>query len=505
MTGRSGRLGSGFYARICVVALVLAIGCGDDRARDQSVPGGETSAWSEESPQWGPRARLQSAVIAECSGIVRSRQYPGVYWVHNDSGDEARIFAINARGDLLKEVAVEGASHVDWEEITADDDGNLYVCDIGNNRSARRDLVIYVIREPDLDRDRSVTVHHRLRFRYPDQAEFPDPARNHDCEAAFWRDDHLYLLSKHRSDTWTRLYRLEDPSADDHEQVLALLDSLDTGSMVTAADLSPDGSELALLTYDYLFLCDLPGEGDRFLSDGSVRRMLFEARQSEAVAHDGAVLVVVNEQGEIHRLARDAVWEVGEAYRSVDADRPFVPDPAVPPALAGGYCPPRRRAVLEPGATVSLELEPAAGEKKEPAPGPDEEAEASIRCEGDGMRVELSWPAAQDPSLVMMIAWGELTTRTIPGPGDQVWSVNATARGFEAHGMDPHSERLPELALVRRGGRVEGSITLPGDCPPAAFNLNLIAASGGEWCWGGEWSMRGPVNPFLWGELVPSP
>ncbi len=33
--------------------------------------------------------------IDELSGIVKSRTYPDVYWVHNDSGDEARIFAVD--------------------------------------------------------------------------------------------------------------------------------------------------------------------------------------------------------------------------------------------------------------------------------------------------------------------------------------------------------------------------------------------------------------------------
>jgi hypothetical protein len=477
----------GLSLGISTLVLNFAWGCGGHLESERSAPATEASAWYEESPEWGPRAHIQAKSIDECSGIVRSRQYPGIDWVHNDSGDAARIFAINARGELVREVAIEGADHVDWEDIAADDHGNLYICDIGNNRSNRRDLAVYVIREPDPHRDRSVTARRRLGFHYPDQVAFPDPARNHDCEAVFWRAGHLYFLSKHRSDTWTRLYRMEDcdpalgepgGSTVDAGQVLTLIDSLDVGSMVTAADLSPDGSELAVLTYDFLFLCKLPAEGDRFLSDGTACRLLFEARQSEAISHEGSVLRVTNEQGEIHLLARDAVTAAGQACAGGGATRPFVPSPSA-----------------------------------------EEEAQATIRCQGDDLRVELSWPAGRlrgkDPLLVMVAAWGSRSDRrTRPGPGDQVWGVYATASGLEASKMDPRSDIPPKLALAQRGDRIEGSITLTAGgeeareraaCPVAALNLNLFVPSGGEWRWGGEWSMRAPVNPFLWGELVAAP
>ena len=34
----------------------------------------------------------------EVSGIVPSRQWPGVFWVHNDSGDETRIYPVGRDG-----------------------------------------------------------------------------------------------------------------------------------------------------------------------------------------------------------------------------------------------------------------------------------------------------------------------------------------------------------------------------------------------------------------------
>ena len=42
-----------------------------------------------------------SPKITECSGLAVSRKNPGVLWVHNDSGDSARLFAVKEDGTLL--------------------------------------------------------------------------------------------------------------------------------------------------------------------------------------------------------------------------------------------------------------------------------------------------------------------------------------------------------------------------------------------------------------------
>src|SRR5262249_6712999 len=156
-------------------------------------------------------------------------RFAGVFWVHNDSGDMARFFAIDSAGTLLREVRVDGARNVDWEDIAIDDSGHLFLGDFGNNRNQRRDLVVYEVDEPHpapsspLPRVFHVPVIRRLPFRFQDQRAFPDSAHfNFDCEAMFWRRGVLYLLNKHRSDIRTTLYRL-DPAADTRQQVAVRL------------------------------------------------------------------------------------------------------------------------------------------------------------------------------------------------------------------------------------------------------------------------------------------
>ena len=47
-----------------------------------------------------PAGKIRHPPVNEMSGIVRSRTYDDVWWVLNDSGDSARLFAVNGKGDV---------------------------------------------------------------------------------------------------------------------------------------------------------------------------------------------------------------------------------------------------------------------------------------------------------------------------------------------------------------------------------------------------------------------
>ncbi|MCA9561465.1 MAG: hypothetical protein KC583_23120 [Myxococcales bacterium] len=267
-----------------------------------------------------PGPRLQHPDLDEASGLTASRRYPGVFWTHNDSGGDARLFAVTADGRTVGTVDVEGATATDWESITTDDAGHLYVGDIGNNWSTRRDLVVYRLREPDPRRGGAVKVDRAIRFRFPDQTAFPDPARGFDCEALFWAphpqtgQGTLYTLTKRRSDRRTSLYRFDDLSGG-AEVVLTRVgepfevggDPARYGGMVTAADATPDGRQLVVLTYHALFVFERPSPTDDRYLTRLVNRVELDQDvtvQAEAVAWDGDEVVIANEQRRMFRLRR---------------------------------------------------------------------------------------------------------------------------------------------------------------------------------------------------------
>jgi hypothetical protein len=290
--------------------------------------------FSFQSPQpLKPVAQVIHPPLEEMSGIVKSRRYPNVYWVHNDSGDEPRLFALRADGTVVMPAWISGdyfvgapvagkppypgvrldlAANLDWEDIALDGD-TLYVPDMGNNGNARRDLGVYVLPEPNPEAVNRARVHKWLPVAYPDQAAFPPERWDFDCEAVFVHRGKLHFLTKHRTGpdhdhpgTGTNLYRL-DTAHTDRVNVLTKLDSHpDLGGWVTGADLSPDGRTLAVLCQapvQSVWLFEAPARGDRFFARPARRLVFTDARQCEAICFDGSdSLIVTNEQRDLFRL-----------------------------------------------------------------------------------------------------------------------------------------------------------------------------------------------------------
>jgi hypothetical protein len=215
--------------------------------------------------------KLGAGPVKENSGIVKSRRWPDVFWMQNDSGDEPRVYAVHRDGTVygadryeVPGTLIGGAINVDWEDIAMDDQGHLIVADCGNNPNDRRDLALYYLQEPSPNAGRT-TWFRRVFYRYPDQQQFPAPQEdfNFDAEAVFTIGSRVYLLSKNRSDTRTKLYRLDpEKCRADEVNTLEYLDSFNIHGQATGADATEDGRRVVVCTYNafWLFESDDPDQ-----------------------------------------------------------------------------------------------------------------------------------------------------------------------------------------------------------------------------------------------------
>lgn len=268
--------------------------------------------------------------LNEVSGISRSQRFDDVFWMHNDSGDQARLFAMNREGEILfpkflpfhGQKVVKGrrpwqghridlAAHYDWEDIATDVDW-IYVADTGNNGNARRDLGIYKIPDFEPGSIEKTRVIDYYPIRYPDQESFPATRWHFDSEALFIDGRYAYLLTKHRVagridrfEAGSNLYRL-DLEVKPREALLTKVDSSKTLFMVTAAELSPDGQRLAVLGARRLSVFLRPPVGDAWLQQPveSMDLEVSEVGQVEAVTWiDNGTLWVTSEAGRVFELA----------------------------------------------------------------------------------------------------------------------------------------------------------------------------------------------------------
>lgn len=253
-----------------------------------------------------PVAKIQIPDVQESSGVIASRRYPGLFWTHNDSGDMARLFAFRHDGGAVfpTEFAKEyhglellNAFNRDWEDIAADNTGNLYVGDIGNNGNARRDLAVYVVPEPNPEASLRTMPLKRVPFAYPDQKEFPGKPPDFDAEALFWADGKLWLLTKHRSDTHTTLYQFDSMRADELN-VLSRVEEFATDFPVSAADASRDGKRLAVLTDRSIWVFERRSPRKSWFA-GKRWHLQIDAGNAEGICWDGDELLLTNEPGDI--------------------------------------------------------------------------------------------------------------------------------------------------------------------------------------------------------------
>ncbi|HEU4399296.1 MAG TPA: hypothetical protein VFU54_15850 [Actinomycetota bacterium] len=196
------------------------------------------------------------------SGIVASEREPGVFWAVRDRGGMARpgrpqnaLYAFevadgrvgSAPGSLDQPVELPVPAH-DWEAVGRDDDGNLWVGDIGNNECNRSDTALLKVREPDPAAEGLATVLATYRYRFPDP---PAGCAGRNAEAMFLLGNVPYIIDKAAPSTLYRFPELDPAGTVTLERVGTLAGGV---AKLSGADLSTDGTLLAVDTHTTLYI-----------------------------------------------------------------------------------------------------------------------------------------------------------------------------------------------------------------------------------------------------------
>jgi hypothetical protein len=288
--------------------------------------------------------KIANDAVDEASGLAASWRHEDLLWTHNDSGDEARLFLMKHDGTHVATVTLEGVDKAtDWEDMAvgpcappSEDEGKeesagstkscVYIADIGDNRSKRKEVVIHRFEEPalpdTLPADISVKAKEHLWFTYPGGARDAETVMVHPKTGA------IYVVDK-RVQGDSGVFRIprgsDDKKGSKKQPILAvevgqlrLEAQTGFGSMITAGDISPDGSEFTVRTYlaAYTFCAD----GDDFETavaadpvPGNPPFMI----QSEALGYDrtGKSIWVTSERrpSPLYRMERSESSEASES------------------------------------------------------------------------------------------------------------------------------------------------------------------------------------------------
>jgi hypothetical protein len=237
--------------------------------------------------------RLEAKPICESSGIVESRKHPGVYWTHNDSGNPPVLYAVRRDGSLVNEFPVRCVA-IDWEDIAIDDEGHLYLGDIGNNGNLRPAIGVMMLDEPD-----PVVAPDPKKPLQPVKQwplSFADGKRM-DSESLFVWKESGYVIKKAIDGSPTTLWKFS--LVKDGPQTLELVATLPLRTAVCGADLSRDGTRLVLIAGEGPYLL---GGFDGDLSragEGKVDSIRIKPGQNEAICFTEGGVLSTSEQRDV--------------------------------------------------------------------------------------------------------------------------------------------------------------------------------------------------------------
>lgn len=241
------------------------------------------------------------AVLDEASGLTSSRWSGDRIWAHNDSGDSARLFALDRSGKLLATLNLDGAKAKDWEDIARGPCAPgeaarscLYVADMGDNKEKRDEVRFYRFAEPEsLSAEMTVTAFETMELRYP-----VGPLN----AEAMWVDEQARVVILSKEENRTRIFVAPFAAGGPVTATLVGERKLEGGNLfmaelVTAADYDASRRRVAFRTYRNAYEWRLPaGAGAEALGalTPEVLPLALEP-QGEAIAYLPGGLVTTSE------------------------------------------------------------------------------------------------------------------------------------------------------------------------------------------------------------------
>jgi len=298
------------------------------------------------------RCSLTDERISESSGIAASSSSDEVVFTHNDSGDRARFFAVDAATCATRATyEVTGATNLDWEDmaagVAADGTPVLWLADIGDNQARRASVVVYEVNEPA-----AAAPSGAIRTRSRRTLTYPDGPQDAETLIVDPESGRPVIVTKDGQDGVSRVYRLPVASGPLERLADLKVRALPGGGLTSAAwsltsgATSPDRRTVVLRSYLAAWLWTIaPGE--------PLATTL--ARPPESLT------LPLGRQAEALTFTRDGtgVWVTSEGTGTPLARVPLTPPESAPPADAGSASSPDPRSVPADRPLVRRLLAPA--------------------------------------------------------------------------------------------------------------------------------------------------
>ncbi|GAA4962672.1 SdiA-regulated domain-containing protein [Algibacter aquimarinus] len=220
--------------------------------------------------------------LKEASAIEKVTS-SSLLWTIEDSGNKNNIYGLDLKGNIVKDIDISNSSNIDWEDLTSDKKGNLYIGDFGNNSKNRDDFTIYKV--SDLTKDK--TKAERINFLLPKKM------KSEDFEAFFLLKNHFYIFSKENKST--KLFKVPNTIGKHTAKFVAEFKMKGKNTKVTSAAISENEKTIVLLNHDKLWKIS-EFKDDNFFK-GDIKELEFNHdSQKEGICFKGANSVYITDE-----------------------------------------------------------------------------------------------------------------------------------------------------------------------------------------------------------------
>jgi len=157
-------------------------------------------------------------------------------WVIEDSRNSNSVYGLNKSGEIIKELKITNAINNDWEDLTSDSIGNIYIGDFGNNKKDRTSYFIYKVKEPNGNINH--TTAEKITFRLPAKL------KQENFEAFFIYNNHFYIFNKEKT---CKMFKVPNKIGEHEAELVSTFKLKGKQNQITSASISLDGKTVVLL------------------------------------------------------------------------------------------------------------------------------------------------------------------------------------------------------------------------------------------------------------------
>jgi len=208
-----------------------------------------------------------------------------LFWVIEDSGNKNHLYAIDSKGNEKKDITISNAKNTDWEDLTADNKGDIYIGDFGNNSKNREHFSILKIEHPE--KISKTTEAKIINFK------LPEGIKSKDFEAFFIWKNNFYIFSKEHEKFI--VLKVANNTKNPSVKIISHYNLKGNHNRITSADISNDGKTIVLLNHDKFWKLTNFKEDDFF--NGKIEALNFNHNsQKEGICFKNNKMLYITDE-----------------------------------------------------------------------------------------------------------------------------------------------------------------------------------------------------------------